>query len=100
MSEQSQGMPHGNAYRVETEPVQEVQAVTRGGISVSADSSAGVASDLNPDIDYGYLYGQLTSDKIPQHIYDKIMCGEDFTSEEEKEIIQIIAADKKERGIE
>lgn len=33
--------------------------------------------------DYIYMLSQLSSDKIPQHIRDKIDKGEEFTEDEE-----------------
>lgn len=44
--------------------------------------------------DYQYLYGQLNTDKIPDHMMEKIMIGEDFTEDEELEILSIIEQDK------
>ena len=48
--------------------------------------------------DYGYLYGQLTfaEKKLPRHIYEKIMEGEDFTEEEEEIVMEVIRKDKEE----
>lgn len=41
-----------------------------------------------------YLYGELTNDKIPQHIKDKIEKDLDFTEAEEREMLDIIKIDK------
>lgn len=44
--------------------------------------------------DYRFLYGQLECSKIPKVIMDKIMEGDDFTPEEEKQIKQIIETER------
>ena len=41
--------------------------------------------------DYMYLFSQLTNDKIPQHIKDKIDKDLDFTEEEEREMLDIVS---------
>lgn len=40
--------------------------------------------------DYMYLYSQLTNDKIPQHIKEKIEKDLPFTEAEEQEMLDII----------
>lgn len=43
--------------------------------------------------DYMYLYSQLTNDKIPQHIKEKIEKDLPFTEAEEQEMLDIIKND-------
>lgn len=40
--------------------------------------------------DYMYLYSQLTNDKIPQNIKEKIDKDLDFTEAEEREILDLV----------
>ena len=44
--------------------------------------------------DYMYLYSQLSNDKIPQHIKEKIDKDWDFTEAEEREMLDIIRTDQ------
>ena len=44
--------------------------------------------------DYMYLYSQLTNDKIPAHIKDKIEKDVELTDTEESEILNIIRKDR------
>lgn len=46
-------------------------------------------TEMTPD-DYRLLYGKLHKDQIPDDIYEKIMCGEEFSPDEEKRIKAII----------
>lgn len=46
-------------------------------------------TEMTPD-DYRFLYGKLHKDQIPDDIYEKIMCGEEFSPDEEKRIKAII----------
>lgn len=50
--------------------------------------------------DFGFVYGKLKSSKIPREIYEKIMCGDDFTLEEEKQIKEIIEKEKPKKPID
>lgn len=44
--------------------------------------------------DYMYLYSQLTNEKIPQQIKEKIEKNLPFTEKEEQEMLDIINNDK------
>jgi hypothetical protein len=45
--------------------------------------------------DYMFLYSNLSSDKIPLHIKEKIDSGDDFTEVEQQEILKIIRTYRK-----
>ena len=45
--------------------------------------------------DYMFLYSNLSSDKIPLHIKEKIDSGYDFTEVEQQEILKIIRTYRK-----
>lgn len=44
--------------------------------------------------DYIFLYSQLSIDKIPLHIKEKIDSGDEFTEVEKQEILKIIRKEK------
>lgn len=48
--------------------------------------------------DWGFLYGKLKVSKIPTGIYEKLMCGDDFTLEEEKQIKKIIEKERNQKS--
>lgn len=45
--------------------------------------------------DYRYLYGKLNTSKLPKDLFDKAMCGGEFTDDEEDRIKRIIEEDRK-----